>query len=106
MALAGSVVTPIVGGGLMKERLTALYRPTHARMALGLASLGIALTLATAGTGRTQNEVPAVPLGLEPIPWPQDNPYSPEKAELGRLLYFDKRLSVDQTVACASCHHP
>lgn len=46
------------------------------------------------------------PLGMPPIPWPVDNPYSPEKAELGRLLYFDKRLSSDGTVSCASCHDP
>lgn len=47
-----------------------------------------------------------VPLGLLPIQWPADNPYSKEKAELGRLLYFDKRLSADNSVSCASCHHP
>lgn len=47
---------------------------------------------------------PPPPLGLPPIPWPKDNPYSKEKAELGRLLYFDKRLSSDQTISCASCH--
>lgn len=44
------------------------------------------------------------PLGLPPIPWPEDNPYDAKKAELGRLLYFDKRLSADGTVSCASCH--
>jgi cytochrome c peroxidase len=49
---------------------------------------------------------PKVPLGLVPIPWPKENPYSPEKAELGWLLYFDKRLSGDGTVSCASCHDP
>jgi cytochrome c peroxidase len=49
---------------------------------------------------------PKVPLGLVPIMWPKDNPYSPAKAELGWLLYFDKRLSADGTVACASCHSP
>ncbi len=36
-----------------------------------------------------------VPLGLLPIQWPADNPYSKQKVELGRLLYFDKRLSAD-----------
>jgi len=46
----------------------------------------------------------AVPLGLPPIPWPEDNPYSKKKAELGRLLYFDKRLSSDGTISCGSCH--
>lgn len=45
------------------------------------------------------------PLGLPSIPWPKDNPYSKEKADLGRLLYFDKRLSFNQTVSCASCHN-
>lgn len=47
-----------------------------------------------------------VPLGLLPIQWPADNPYSKEKLELGRLLYFDRRLSADGTVSCANCHHP
>ena len=47
-----------------------------------------------------------IPLGLQPIPWPTDNPYSPAKWELGRALYFDTRLSADNTVSCATCHHP
>jgi len=51
-------------------------------------------------------EGPKVPLGLVPIFWPKDNPYTPQKAELGWFLYFDKRLSADQSVACASCHDP
>lgn len=46
-----------------------------------------------------------IPLGLPPVPWPKDNSYTKEKAELGRLLYFDKRLSSDQTISCASCHN-
>jgi cytochrome c peroxidase len=45
-----------------------------------------------------------IPLGLPPIEWPADNPYSQKKAELGRILYFDKRLSGDGTVSCATCH--
>ena len=47
-----------------------------------------------------------VPLGLLPIRFPKENPYTPEKRELGRLLYYDKRLSADGTVACATCHAP
>ena len=49
---------------------------------------------------------PPTPLGLPPVFWPEDNPYSPEKAHLGRLLYFDPRLSSDGTISCASCHSP
>ena len=47
-----------------------------------------------------------VPLGLIPVQFPKDNPYTPEKAALGKLLYFDTRLSADNTVSCASCHSP
>jgi cytochrome c peroxidase len=48
-----------------------------------------------------------VPLGLYASPTvPDDNPMSVDKVELGYLLYFDKRLSFDNTVSCASCHHP
>ena len=35
---------------------------------------------------------------------PADNPLTKEKVELGRLLFFDKRLSQDNTIACANCH--
>ncbi len=47
-----------------------------------------------------------VPLGMMPIIWPRDNPYSAQRAYLGRLLFFDSRISGDGAVACASCHNP
>jgi len=46
------------------------------------------------------------PPGLPPIPWPEDNPYSPARAELGKLLFFDGRLSANGVVSCAFCHEP
>ncbi|MCB1214539.1 MAG: c-type cytochrome [Deltaproteobacteria bacterium] len=50
---------------------------------------------------------PIIPLGLdEDLNIPEDNPLTAEKVELGKLLYFDKRLSLDKTVSCASCHNP
>jgi cytochrome c peroxidase len=49
---------------------------------------------------------PREPRGLIPVQWPQDNPYSVEKVELGRILYFDPRLSADGSVSCATCHSP
>jgi len=52
------------------------------------------------------DELPKVPLGLEPPPIPADNPMTAAKVELGKQLYFDKRLSIDETVSCASCHDP
>jgi cytochrome c peroxidase len=46
------------------------------------------------------------PLGLKPVKIPKDNPMTEAKIELGKQLYFDKRLSKDNTVSCASCHDP
>lgn len=44
------------------------------------------------------------PLGLPPVHWPEKNPFSWTKVNLGRKLFFDKRLSSNGTVACANCH--
>jgi cytochrome c peroxidase len=66
-----------------------------------------AITLAEALALAADNPVAVqVPLGLLPLEWPKDNPYSADKVGLGRLLYFDKRLSKDDTVSWASCHSP
>jgi cytochrome c peroxidase len=46
------------------------------------------------------------PLGLPPIPGPAENPLTIEKIELGRLLFFDRRLSHNNTFSCAMCHVP
>ncbi|MGF1475812.1 MAG: cytochrome-c peroxidase [Geminicoccaceae bacterium] len=40
------------------------------------------------------------------IPFPAANPYTPEKAALGKMLYFDPRLSANNNISCASCHNP
>ncbi|MBT4865057.1 MAG: c-type cytochrome [Planctomycetaceae bacterium] len=44
--------------------------------------------------------------GSAAIVIPEDNPLTRAKIELGRQLYFDRRLSADNTVSCADCHHP
>jgi len=51
---------------------------------------------------------PKIPLGLDEDAFkvPKDNPMTKEKVDLGRLLFFDKRLSANNTIACASCHIP
>jgi cytochrome c peroxidase len=48
----------------------------------------------------------AEPAGLSPVVHPKDNAPSDEKISLGKQLYFDKRLSADNTISCASCHDP
>ena len=46
------------------------------------------------------------PLGLPPVPVPQDNPATTEKISLGRKLFYDRRLSLNNTFSCAMCHIP
>lgn len=46
----------------------------------------------------------AAPPGFPAMKVPADNPFSVEKAELGRLLFYDRRLSRNQTQSCGSCH--
>ncbi|MBA5761367.1 cytochrome-c peroxidase [Vibrio sp. 404] len=44
------------------------------------------------------------PLGK--VPTPADNPTTPEKVELGKLLFFDGRLGGDTSTPCSACHNP
>ncbi len=46
------------------------------------------------------------PLGLPPVPVPKDNPMTQQKVTLGRKLFFDRRLSLNETMSCAMCHIP
>lgn len=49
-----------------------------------------------------------LPTGLSAVAFyvPADNPMTKDKVELGRALFFDARLSRDNTVSCATCHSP
>jgi cytochrome c peroxidase len=47
-----------------------------------------------------------VPAGLPEIKHPEDNPPTAAKIKLGKQLFFDKRLSEDNSISCASCHDP
>lgn len=68
----------------------------------------------TAPTDRARTVRPDVDLDLArvraifaPLPSRFDtptNPITPERIALGRMLYFDPRLSKSQTLSCASCH--
>lgn len=57
--------------------------------------------------GPTADELRALGLNaLPPVSMPADNPLTDEKAELGKLLFFDRRMSGNGLVSCASCHFP
>ena len=61
------------------------------------------LTLAEAQS--TDGAYPPLAM-LPPVPVPQDNPQTAAKIELGRLLFWDGRLSGDGSSPCAGCHFP
>lgn len=70
---------------------------------ISFGNLGLALLLVTiTAPGWTQEQLSPLP----PVPVPLDDPLTPSKVELGKLLYFDPRLSGDGTTSCASCHEP
>lgn len=57
---------------------------------------------------RSGNWSMRLPLGLQAgaAYIPEDNAMNDDKITLGKLLYFDRRLSKDNTISCASCHNP
>lgn len=70
-----------------------------------------AAVTAPAPTTPWELDNPVVPLPKPPLGTQADFAtvafkITPEKVRLGRWLYFDTRLSADNTVSCASCHHP
>jgi cytochrome c peroxidase len=78
------------------------------RIRLGLSTVVVAFVSACGGGGSLPDPGPAyawdLPTGF-PVPAvPADNPMSAVKVELGRRLFYDVRLSGNQTFSCASCH--
>ena len=63
---------------------------------------------AAAGTRVFHQFSQGLPVGLtrDGFHIPADNPLTQDKVDLGRLLFFDNRLSADDSVACATCHSP
>lgn len=60
-------------------------------------------------TGKPANLLRVIaepPLGLPEIPVPETNPITATKVQLGRKLFFDRRLSLNETISCAMCHVP
>jgi cytochrome c peroxidase len=72
------------------------------------ALLGLAAALLTAACGGSADPVAAyawdLPSGFTEPAVPAFNPMSAVKVELGRRLFYDTRLSGNQTQSCASCH--
>src|SRR5215210_4257891 len=91
---------------------TTGHRPPILKLAV-IVSLAVTLPLlvradsSTAPAPRFEIKLPA---GISYDLWsyyiPKNNPVTAEKVKLGEHLYFDKRLSADGTVSCATCHDP
>jgi len=75
------------------------------RAALFFALLAVAI-LAPAPSFPAEPVSPAALAPLPAPPSPTENPTTPEKVELGKILFFDRRLSGDGTMSCATCHDP
>lgn len=59
-----------------------------------------------AGASSVQPSYTGLERAFPPLNEPADNPTTPEKVALGRLLFFDPVLSQNNDIACANCHHP
>ena len=77
---------------------------------LTLSMLAVALVACGGGPTEEAAEAPPEPTlppelpGYAQMDVPADNPMTPEKVELGKMLYYDKRLSGDGVRSCYGCH--
>ena len=58
------------------------------------------MTVVSTGEGEVNPPLATLPK----MPVPPDNKITPEKVELGKMLFFDPRLGGDASISCASCH--
>jgi len=80
--------------------MTSLKRTISA-----VALAGVSIVAVAAGVQAAEmRPAELAPLGEPPAPL--DNPTTPEKVELGKLLFFDPRLSGNSAMPCSACHLP
>jgi len=77
-------------------------RPLKVAAAAALFALGLAWWLTRTPPAYEWHLPPGFPTPSVPA----DNPMSEAKVQLGRRLFYDRRLSANQTQSCASCHQP
>jgi cytochrome c peroxidase len=74
--------------------------------------LGVAYIAIFSGTfvvAQDKKEARDLPAFLGPLPKPsepKENPTTPAKVELGRMLYYEPRISGNGTISCSTCHNP
>ena len=83
-----------------------MEQPVH-RVARGAAVIRVGVMgLLFSLTAASHAAAPDPYLRPQAIPTPTENPFTPERIELGKALFFDPRMSKSDAVSCASCHHP
>jgi cytochrome c peroxidase len=103
--------TPRCTGGEIESWLIARHaRGPRAPAAIAMAAL---FSVWFIFEGACEPATPPIPESLKAqfrrpseIPFPASNPYTSQKAALGKALFFDPRLSATQNMNCASCHNP
>jgi cytochrome c peroxidase len=81
-----------------RQAMTCSRVPTNLIALLVILSTGTTLAIA-----ETRPLAPLPPIATVV---PKDNPMTPEKIELGKMLFFDPRLAGDSSISCAKCHAP
>lgn len=67
----------------------------------------LAVLLIVGGCRKTVTvDTDTIPEHFDNVVYPKENAYSDIRWELGKRLFYDKRMSVDSSVSCASCHKP
>jgi cytochrome c peroxidase len=88
-------------GRVIKKRLRAALRKAAVSFSALILFLSLTWTLTVVRFSSAADLEP-----LRAVEAPADNPQTPEKIELGKKLFFDRRLSGDGTMSCATCHNP
>lgn len=83
-------------------------KPMPPTLTLTLAAASLTLAAASVADDSALRDK-AKSAGLEPVPTElrevRDNPITPEKIDLGRMLFFDPRLSASGVISCNTCHN-
>jgi len=94
----------------MSRNLMRVGRPVTGAV-LGMAAMTICAALAASSwpedaVAKTRDELKRDYVRPSEVPYPEENPYSKEKEDLGHRLFFEPRLSGADYISCATCHNP
>ena len=97
---------PSSGRRLASALISTIRNPSKAGIAARLALSALAVAVSVSAPAEDLAELKATYKRPLEVPFPASNPYTLEKAALGKALFFDPRLSGVQNMNCASCHNP